>query len=242
MTDRERVSLPTKTTAPRPAGLIHDPFGDQLITDTLMAHATGINLNDYLAARYAGATHQEVIDYHQSGSLPLALFAQAVQAGATPTQLQSLPIDSYTFTFYIDGLTAGVTHDQFVSYHDPDDPSWDEAHDRLSARLAGITHDAITQFDQAGGRQIIYYRRVLNQGATHQDIQDVLYSGGSALGLSAELSAGNQKDDYLATLKTANNHTSPSRRPTPISLTPGTQAALAALAPNPKAVLAASKL
>jgi hypothetical protein len=153
-----------------------DPTGDALITATVAAHESGIEVEQYLQARNAGLGDREIRDVAARGC-PLKEWTLCRSQGASTNELNLLranvstnPLSepaalSYLLRQYAYAQSVGVTHAEFVSALSGgnDLPVY------LEIRSIGATHAEYHEYAAVGG-YLPMYGKARTRGATHQGL------------------------------------------------------------------------
>jgi hypothetical protein len=153
-----------------------DPTGDALITATVAAHESGIEVEQYLQARSAGLSDREIRDVVARGC-PLKEWTLCRNQGASTDELNLLranvvtnPLSeptalAYLLRQYAYAQSVGVTQAEFAS-------ALSDGHDLpayLEVRSVGATHAEYHEYAAVGG-YLPMYGKARTKGATHQGL------------------------------------------------------------------------
>jgi hypothetical protein len=151
-----------------------DPAGDQLIADTLEALGRGFDVDPYMEARAAGATHTEVM-FLTCFVPAVTQYAAARRAGMTHQESTDYQIMAPTVGHYCDLLAAraaGTTHVELCEYiksckRTPLPAAYSKC------RQSGMSHAQLLAMS-ADGVRLDYFRLALARGATPSEVQEAI--------------------------------------------------------------------
>jgi hypothetical protein len=193
-----------------------DPVGDDMIRDILHAHKQGFDVNEYVSARAAGASHErieECVALYRSNQDsaarqdPYALAINVHSAGLDQVEIDMFKTNGYALNLFAEAKLAGMTHEEFLTYVTrSSEPA--ELTLLLWSRKAGITHRELStyiamfgitvQLDQVAGCR--------NKGVTHDDYEHFSSQVDSLSALKQvleQLYTEEVTSDELGALKTA---------------------------------------
>jgi hypothetical protein len=170
-----------------------DPAGDTMMQDVIAASSSGIDLEQYFAARNSELTHDQAVElcgWKWRGS-PLKLTLRAMQAGIDFDQVRAVqeihpsippqrePSPAKRVRVYTEARKKGVTHAEFVLYDrlvgKTNSPDWlVDLVAMVDTRQRGVNHDSLAQYLAAGGWKVGEYNSALDAGITHEEILAVM--------------------------------------------------------------------
>jgi hypothetical protein len=169
-----------------------DPAGDQMICDVLEAIEHGIDTASYIDARSAGATHEQVVDvstWEWPDFNPLHICTRILRCGATFEELCAFNIVASSSVeppglralAYANALEGGLTRSEFLYYDNYARHAAELKYTIEDVLESGISHSRIVAFHDAGGHSVHWYTSSLRQGASDQDVLEVVAIDGAQL-------------------------------------------------------------
>ena len=160
----------------------NDLIRPEFTTQLLAAIDAEIDIEDYLAGRAAGATHDELLAAKQSG-VALDDYASARQAGATHSEIRTIAgsgRSSSRLAFYGHYRNAGISHAEAMGAL----ATHSNRKAYLDARKSGATHVETMEADSVG--MSFYYAVGRGEGMGHDELL-VFYRAGVSLDTQREL-------------------------------------------------------